>query len=119
MRKIKPDKFLRKYWFVAIIALIVLAGTLFSSTRIYEQLECNKMNEKRCVRDDDCMCTTGPCFLGNKEYYNKCVVNKEGIGMACPDACGFGPYEWDFRTICENNECALAVFNRTSGERIR
>ena len=64
----------------------------------------------------NCICSTNPCFLGNKKYFETCIANKTNV--ICLDACGFGPPEIEFKMICENNECKLATFNRTSGERL-
>jgi hypothetical protein len=76
---------------------------------------CNS-NPKYCEKDDDCICSTNPCFLGNKKYFETCIANKTNV--ICLDACGFGPPEIEFKMICENNECKLATFNRTNGERL-
>lgn len=80
---------------------------------------CETTDPKYCEEDDNCICTTSICFLGNKEYYNKCVLTQEeGMLIGCPDMCGFGPYEIDFRYLCESNQCIVASFNRTTGERL-
>jgi len=77
------------------------------------------VDQNFCAEDSDCMCSTDPCFLGNKEYYNKCFLpQQKGVIQVCPDACGFGPEEIEFRTICENNQCKLATFNKTIRGRI-
>jgi hypothetical protein len=103
-----------------ILLLISFVVVLLILVYPYVSLECQTSYQKHCVKDDDCICSTDPCFLGNKEYYQKCFLpQQKEIIQACPDACGFGPYEWEFRTICENNQCKLATFNRTTGERIR
>jgi hypothetical protein len=81
--------------------------------------ECQNLDPKYCLQDNDCICSENPCFLGNKEYFNKCFLpQQKEIIKACLDACSFGPEEIEFKTICENNQCILASFNRTSGERI-
>ena len=92
-----------------IIAVILVSGCTSAS--------CPVPNQKYCTADSDCMCSSSPCFLGNKEYFDKCVPDKTALG-ACLDACGFGPYELDFRYVCESNQCTIAVFNRTTGQRI-
>lgn len=100
--------------------LIVLIGiVLLISVQMFKELECRDINPKYCLGDEDCICSVDPCFLGNKEYYNKCFLpQQKEIVQACPDACGFGPYDIEFKTICENSQCKLATFNRTTGERI-
>ena len=105
---------------ILVIVLILIIGIIIVSTFFQEgiPLECRTMNSKSCEKDDDCICSTNPCFQGNKNYYEKCVLPKKGVREACLDACGFGPYELDFRMICENYKCTFAVFNRTTGGRI-
>jgi len=101
--------------------LIILIGIiLLLFIQIYKKSECQNTDPKYCLKDSDCICNTSPCFLGNKEYYENCFLpQQKEIVKACPDACGFGPYEIEFKTICENNQCKLVTFNRTTGERIR
>jgi hypothetical protein len=105
---------------ILIIVSVLIVGAIVASNFLKEgiSLECKTMNSKYCEKDDDCICNTNPCFQGNKNYYEKCVLPKKGIIEACLDACGFGPYEFDFRMICENYQCTFAVFNRTTGGRI-
>jgi hypothetical protein len=94
---------------ILLIAILLLSGCVTTS--------CNVQSEKYCNADSDCMCSTSPCFLGNREYFNDCLTNKDALG-ACPDMCGFGPYEMEFRYVCEDSQCTMATFNRTTGERI-
>jgi len=101
---------------IMIIALILILWIFF---REGVPLECKTMESKYCEKDDDCICSTNPCFQGNKNYYERCILTEKGIIEVCLDACGFGPYELDFRMICENNQCTFAVFNRTTDEIIR
>ncbi|MFH0929088.1 MAG: hypothetical protein V1818_01880 [Candidatus Aenigmatarchaeota archaeon] len=79
---------------------------------------CPILNPSYCEVDSDCMCSTTPCFLGNKEYFEKCVPDKSVLG-SCLDACGFGPYGMEFRYICEDSQCIIATFNMTNGQRIK
>jgi hypothetical protein len=103
---------MRKILFPLIIVILVVIFLIKIKS------EC-QIDSNYCLQDEDCICSENPCFLGNKEYYNKCFLPQQrGIVQACPDACGFGPYELEFKTICENNQCKLASFNRTTGERI-
>lgn len=94
---------------ILILAVVLIAGCT--------SVSCSVPSEKYCENDSDCMCSTSPCFLGNKEYFDKCIADKSALG-ACLDACGFGPYEMEFRYICENSQCIIATFNRTTGQRI-
>jgi endonuclease YncB( thermonuclease family) len=94
---------------ILLLATVLIAGCT--------SVSCPVPNEKYCVSDSDCMCSTSPCFLGNKEYFEKCIPDKSALG-ACLDACGFGPYEMEFRYICEDSQCIIATFNRTTGQRI-
>jgi len=94
---------------ILLLATVLIAGCT--------SVSCPVPNEKYCENDSDCMCSTSPCFLGNKEYFDKCIADKSALG-ACLDACGFGPYEMEFRYICENSQCIIATFNRTTGQRI-
>lgn len=99
-----------------LLAVTVLLVAIFL---IKTKLECQNLDSKYCLQDKDCICREDPCFLGNVEYFNKCFLSQQKeIVQACPDACGFGPEEIEFRTICENNQCKLASFYRTTGERI-
>jgi len=105
---------------VLLISLAVLLLILIYLYKGNVSLECQASDPNYCMKDDDCICSTNPCFFGNKEYYQKCFLpQQKEIVQACLDACGFGPYEWEFRTICENNRCRLTSFNRTTGERIK
>lgn len=106
---------MRKLFILTIIGIVLFSIYLITKT----SLECQTLDQKYCLQDNDCICSENPCFLGDKEYYNKCFLpQQKEIVKACPDACGFGPYEIEFKTICENNQCQLASFNRTTGERI-
>ena len=96
---------------IAIILVVLMSLYMLPS------LTCPIPNEKYCEVDSDCMCSTNPCFLGNRYYFENCIPDKNALG-SCLDACGYGPYELDFRYICESNQCTFAVFNRTSGERV-
>lgn len=104
----------KQFRLILLIVLIVAVIFLMKT-----KPECQSLNHNYCLKDSDCMCSENPCFLGNKEYYNKCFLpQQKEIIKACPDACGFGPYEIEFKAICENNRCKLASFNRTTGERV-
>jgi len=94
---------------ILILLVVLIAGCI--------SVSCPVPSEKYCVSDSDCMCSTNPCFLGNKEYFEECIPDKNALG-ACLDACGFGPYEMEFRYICEDSQCIIATFNRTTGQRI-
>jgi len=86
----------------------------------FDEYYCENANPESCTIDEDCICNGQGCFLGNKNYYEKCVKTKESEMLkVCMDFCGFGPYEWVIKTICENNICKLATFDRTTGERIK
>lgn len=100
---------------ILIPIVIILAALILLYTS--PSLTCPIPNEKYCEKDSDCMCSTTPCFLGNRYYFENCIPDKASLG-SCLDACGYGPYEMDFRYICESNKCTFAVFNRTTGERI-
>lgn len=106
---------MRKIFLLTIVGIFLFSIYLITKTN----LECKTFDPKYCLQDNECICSTNPCFLGNKEYYNRCFVpQQKEIVEACPDACGFGPYEIEFKTICENNRCKLASFNRTTGKRM-
>jgi hypothetical protein len=93
-----------------VLALVVLVSGCVSPS-------CNVPGEKYCTADSDCMCSTSPCFLGSREYFNACIVDKQSLG-ACPDMCGFGPYGIEFRYVCDNGQCAIATYNRTTGQEL-
>ncbi len=99
------------------LVLSILIG-IFLLVLIYlirNNIQCKNLDAKYCLKDEDCICSENPCFLGNKEYYNKCFLpQQKELIQACIDACGFGPYEIEFKTICENNQCKLTSFNRTT-----
>ncbi len=97
--------------------LLVLLLAVILASGCVDTTSCPVPNDKYCEKDSDCMCSTNPCFLGNKEYFEKCVPDKSALG-GCPDMCGFGPYEMEFRYNCENSQCVVAAFNRTTGQRI-
>lgn len=107
---------MRKLLLLLIIGIVLLFSIYFYRAT---KLECQTFDPKYCLQDKDCVCSENPCFLGNREYYNKCFLPQQReLVEACYDACGFGPYEIEFKAICENNQCKLATFNRTTGERI-
>jgi len=103
-----------------LIPLIIIGIVLFLIYfMIINNPNCQFTNPKYCSKDDDCICDTNPCFLGNKKYYNECVlIQQKDIVDVCLDACGFGPYDIEVRPICDNHECRLAQFNRTTSQRI-
>jgi len=100
--------------------LLIAFFLLFSIYSINKtKIDCQRLDYKDCLKDDDCMCSTDPCFFGTKEYYQKCFLpEQKEIVKACPDACGFGPYEIEVKPVCENNQCKLATFNRTTGQTV-
>ena len=98
-----------------LLIVMLLMTTLLISGCTQLNPEC-KADPKQCTVDSECMCSTTPCFLGNKDYFNSCA-DKAALG-SCLDACGFGPYDVDFEYICEDSQCIIATFNRTTGQRL-
>ncbi len=70
-------------------------------------VDANQQADKKfCNADSDCICMgidseTGSCYLGNKDYYEKSVLNKTYI---CPDFCT--GIAGNFEIKCEQNKCA-------------
>ncbi|MBN1618986.1 hypothetical protein JW887_06650 [Candidatus Dojkabacteria bacterium] len=64
-----------------------------------EEIVCGKSGMTYCETDQDCICVDGAgCFMGNKEYYDKC----EDKEMICDDYCeGWGQKD----VKCIKNEC--------------
>jgi hypothetical protein len=100
------------------ISMIIISAALVITTVLIsgciQSINCKISDPKHCTYDSDCMCSTNPCFFGNKEYLNTCG---ESLGQ-CPDMCGFGMHDTDFKYVCENNQCTTAVYNLTTGNRI-
>jgi len=101
-----------KKLFILLSVIIFVSGCIGETSSV-----CQIPNPTYCENDSDCMCSTNPCFLGNMGYFDKCIPDKSTLG-GCPDACGFGPYEVEFKYICENSQCIIARFNRTTSQRI-
>lgn len=99
------------YWIVGIV--IVLIVIIYISLFFSKHQYCKSLDSSYCNNDEDCICTTLGCFSGNKNYYESCVDKNR----MCTDFC----YGWSeiFREICENHKCTGALFNRTTGERIK
>ncbi|MEM2175092.1 MAG: hypothetical protein QXI58_05685 [Candidatus Micrarchaeia archaeon] len=81
---------------LTIIVVFILGFFIFS---VFE----SKVDEKFCLRDEDCACgtkiNTGECFVGNKKY-----VNTE---VQCPDFCT--GIAGNFVTKCISNKCQLVM----------
>lgn len=93
---------------VAIVVIFILLTSflVFSlkTISIDKKSDCSKIDSKSCKKDYDCICGgkdmfSNECFLGNVDYYEKCVdKNKE-----CPDFCR-GITGW-LKIKCINNRC--------------
>ena len=87
---------------------------------------CKTDRQDFCLQDNDCIFSANQCFLGNREYYEKCfdeiILPKNETEL---DACLAAAYGFVvpgsgviFKPICETSKCNLASFNTTTGERI-
>ncbi len=61
---------------------------------------CNITDSKLCKNNQDCICIEhAGCFIGNKNYYEKCIAKTGG----CFDLC----MGWEQKPAkCINNECS-------------
>ncbi len=105
--------------FLQIILITTATLGIFISISQISSKKCETDRQDSCLQDNDCMCSENPCFLGNREYYEKCFLpQQKDIVRDCPDVCGFEPSDVEFEAVCENSRCKLASFNRTTGERM-
>lgn len=89
--------FLKEYWIVAVLFLFTIAVIIVVGSEKFG-IDCKTMKSDYCEKDEDCVCMDQGCFLGNKNYYDKCVDKSE----MCYDFC----YGWDQpKPACIEHRC--------------
>ena len=77
---------------ILIAAIVLISAAVFAASSGFisfdQKQECKGIDPKFCESDADCICggtdiPTGECFVGNTNYYDKCVYKTK----ICPDFC--------------------------------
>ena len=66
--------------------------------------ECELMDSEYCELHDDCVFYEQGCFLGNKEYYEKCFCKDWSWNINCEEFCSPPPKSGP-PLFCMNNKC--------------
>ena len=87
---------------VAIVIVFINQKKTYPESSNTENIICDVTDQKLCKTDQDCICIEhAGCFMGNKNYYEKCVDKTGG----CFDFC----VGWGQKPVkCINNKCSIS-----------
>lgn len=82
-----------------LLITILLSSILFISSC---GTDCENLDPQYCKADEDCICESKGCFIGSKNYWNKCTDKSMGCLDKCPQDCN-----------CVNSRCNCTNYVHT------